>query len=109
MIYLQNNTEAQDVCVPRNGIVADGELEFKAKNTIDLAEKIDLFVADLRVSNLFYYLAVILPEDLPNGEYEYTLTDGENLLSTGLLVVGENSHPSEYNKVIQYEQYETGN
>lgn len=109
MIYLQNNSEAQEVCVPRNGIVADEELVFKAKNTIDLAVEIDLYVADLRVSNLYYYLAVVLPDGIPNGEYEYTLISGETLLSTGLLVVGENSQPSEYNKVIQYEQYETGN
>lgn len=107
MIYLQNTTESQRLLVPKNGAVPDGNLVFQAKSTIDLAMEINQVVMDLMTSNLYFNLAVTLPAGLPNGEYEYYLGVGANLLSTGLLVIGEGAEPSEYNKEIEYEQYET--
>ena len=107
MIYLQNKTESQVMFVPKNGAVPSGDLVFKAKSTIDLVEEISQVVTDLRTSDLFFNLAVTLPAGLPNGEYEYTLMVGDIILSSGLLVIGENFSPSEYNKEIEYEQYET--
>jgi hypothetical protein len=107
MIYLQNTQEAQVVYIPRNGVTPQGDLVFKAKNTINLEEEIDVHVLDLQVSDLYYYLAVTLPEKVTDGEYEYTLSSEGDTLSTGLLVVGDYSKPNEYDKVITYEQYET--
>ena len=107
MIYLQNTTESQEMFIPRNGETPQGLLVFKAKSTIDLVVEINQDVTDLQTSDLFFNLAIELPAGLPDGEYEYTLAVGEIRLSTGLLVIGENSHPSEYNKEITYEQYET--
>ena len=79
MIYLQNTREAQEVYVPRsNGANPLGDLVFKAKNTINLVEEIDLFVSDLQLSDLYFYLAVILPENVTDGEYEYD--DGAMLI-----------------------------
>ena len=111
MIYLQNITESQVLFVPKDGAFPGGDLVlvFKAKSTIDLSVEINQGVIDLQTSNLYFRIAVTLPEGLPDGEYEYSLMNGENILSSGLLVIGENSHPSEYNKEIQYEQYETEN
>lgn len=108
MLYLQNTQDAQEVYVPRsNGATPDGDLVFKAKNTINLTNEIDLYVADIRVSTLYYFLAVILPEHVADGEYEYTLSYEDTILATGLLVVGDLSHPDQYEKEISYEQYET--
>ena len=108
MIYLQNTQEAQEVYVPRsNGMTPDGDLVFKAKNTINLTEEIDLYVSDLQVSDLYYFLAVTLPEEVTDGEYEYTLSFEDTILATGLLVVGDYSNPDQYEKEITYEQYET--
>ena len=108
MIYLQNTQEAQEVHVPRSiGMIPQGDLVFKAKNTINLTEEIDLYVSDLQVSNLYYFLAVILPENVTNGEYEYTLSYEDTTLATGLLVVGDYAQPDQYEKEISYEQYET--
>lgn len=108
MIYLQNTQEAQVVYVPRSdGSRPHGDLVFKAKNTINLEEEIDVHVADLQVSDLYYYLAVSLPEKATDGEYEYTLSFEGDILSTGLLVVGDYSKPDQYEKDITYEQYET--
>lgn len=108
MIYLQNTREAQEVYVPRsNGANPQGDLVFKAKNTTNLVEEIDLYVSDLHVSDLYFYLAVILPEDVTDGEYEYVLSYEDEILSTGLLVVGDFENPDQYEKDVTYEQYET--
>ena len=107
MVYLQNTTESQVMFIPRNGVTPQGDLVFKAKSTIDLAVEIDQVVTDLQTSDLYFNLAVTLQAGLPDGEYEYSLTAGEILVSSGLLVIGENSRASEYNKNIVYEQYET--
>lgn len=108
MIYLQNTQEAQVVYVPRdNRMVTQGDLVFKAKNTINLVEEIDLFVSDLQLSDLYFYLAVILPEGVTDGEYEYELKFEDTILSSGLLVVGDYTKPDQYNKEIEYKQYET--
>ena len=107
MIYLQNTTESQVMFVPKNGAVPSGDLVFKAKSTIDLVVEVSQAVTDLRTSDLYFNLAIELPAGLPDGEYEYSLLAGDVPVSTGLLVICENSHPTEYNKEIQYEQYET--
>ena len=107
MVYLQNTTESQVMFIPRNGVTPQGDLVFKAKSTIDLAVEIDQVVTDLQTSDLYFKLAVTLQAGLPDGEYEYSLTAGEILVSSGLLVIGEKSRPSEFDKGITYEQYET--
>jgi len=107
MLYLLNIQEAQFLLVPRNGEIPEGDLTFKAKSTIDLTLEMDLQVVNLDVSALYLHLAVIVPEGCPVGEYEYSVQVGSQILSTGLLVVGELNKPSEYEKPIQYEQYES--
>ena len=109
MIYLQNKTESQVLFVPKSSPGHNLVLVFKAKSTIDLTCEINQGVIDLETSDLYYNLAISLPAGIPDGEYEYSLMNGETILSSGLLVIGENSHPSEYNKEIEYEQYETEN
>jgi len=107
MIYLQNTSEESQVLfIPRNGETPEGDLVFTAKSTIDLDE-ISLEVTDLQTSDLYFNIAVTLPAGLPNGEYEYTLMAGDVPVSTGLLVIGDNFSPSQYNKEIVYEQYTT--
>lgn len=108
MIYLQNTQEAQVVYVPRSdGSRPQGDLVFKATNTINLEEGINQAVTDLQTSDLYFNLAIELPAGLTDGEYEYTLSAEGETLSTGLLVVGDYSKPNEYDKNITYEQYES--
>lgn len=107
MIYLQNTRESQEMFIPRNGDTPQGDLLFRAKSTIDQVVEINQAVTDLQTSDLYFHLSLDLPADLPNGEYEYTLLSGKIPVSSGLLVIGEYTKPSEYNKAIQYEQYET--
>lgn len=107
MIYLQNTRESQVMFIPRNGETPQGDLVFRAKSTIDLVVEINQDVTDLQTSDLYFNLAIELPAGLPDGEYEYTLLSGQIPISSGLLVIGENGRPSEYEKEITYEQYET--
>ena len=105
MIYLQNTSESQEMFIPRNGESPQGNLVFKAKSTIDLVE-FNQGVTILH-EGLYFHLAIEIPADVPNGEYEYTLLSGNIPVSSGLLVIGDYTKPSEYNKEIIYEQYET--
>lgn len=107
MIYLQNTSESQVMFIPRSGEIPAGDLVFRAKSTIDLETEINEVVIDLGTSDLYFNLAIELPGDIPDGEYEYSLSVGEILLSSGLLVIGEYTNASQYNKAITYEQYET--
>ena len=104
MIYLQNTNESQVLFVPRNGAEASGELTLKARNTIDQDFIIDR-VLDLRTSDLYFNLSITLPEDCPDGEYEYALMDDNIVLSTGILVLQSADARNEYDKDIVYEQY----
>ena len=105
MLYLQKTEEVQILLVPRNVAIPSGDLVFKAKSTIDLATEIDIYVINIDVSAIYMQMAVVVPEGCPNGEYEYTVSVGETVLSTGLLIIGENTQPDQYNHAIEYEQY----
>lgn len=108
MIYLQNIRTPQVLFVPKSGETPSGELVFKAKSTIDLDTKIEQAVSDLGTSKLYFNLAVSVPENIPNGEYEYTLEASGQVLSSGILIVGDIPALSyEYEKSITYEQYES--
>lgn len=108
MIYLQNITDSQSVFVPRSiGDIPDGDMVFKARNTIDLSEEINVRVIDLQMSDLYFFLAVTLDEGVPSGEYEYSLQADGIQVASGLMVIGESDKPREYNNAIRYEQYTT--
>lgn len=105
MIYLKNIAEAQTISIPRNG-GGDGEspLSMLMWNTIDRSGcTIDVTLAGL--SEMYFGVSISLPDDLPDGEYEYTLKQGGIAISCGLMIIGEPEEPSEYNKHIEYEQY----
>lgn len=106
MIYLRNTTESQAVFIPRNGDTPDGDLVLHMASTIDHVEYFQV-VTDLKTSDIYFSVGVDLPAGLPDGEYEYTLTADGIAVSTGLMVLGEPSSPSQYERDITYEQYET--
>lgn len=107
MIYLTNTTDAQPVFVPRDTAICGGTLTFRATSTVELSRVLDCTVLDLRSTRIYYSIAVALPEGATPGEYEYVLKDGDSVVSTGVLVVGEYTVDvaGEYDKTINYEQY----
>lgn len=109
MIYLNNTTEAQVVYVPRDSDLPVGDtVRFTAKSTVDLDTPISALVIDLEMHRIFYNIALSLPEGVAPGEYQYELTAGDEVVSTGLLIIRDAGSPAEeYNKPIEYEQYQS--
>ena len=106
MIYLKNISDAQILMIPRNGGIVTGEMTFVMRNTTDLQET-TISVTDLNTSGLYFNLAVALPGGLADGEYQYSLKDGNIQVSCGLLYVGDLQSPSQHETTITYKQYES--
>ena len=103
MIYLRNTTEPQELLIPRNGTGAVEGLLFTAVNTVDLARRIDQEVTDQAGSDLYAKVSVSLPEDIPDGEYEYTLSAGDTRVPSGPMVIGEFDKQKAYYTLVRYE------
>ena len=106
MIYLKNISDAQILMIPRNGGIVTGEMSLVMRNTTDQKET-TLSVTDLNTSGLYFNIAVALPGGLADGEYQYSLKDGNIQLSCGLLYVGDLQSPSQHETTITYKQYES--
>lgn len=106
MIYLKNISDAQILMIPRNGGIVTGEMTLVMRNTTDLQET-TLSVTDPNTSGLYFNLAVALPGGLADGEYQYSLKNGNIQVSCGLLYVGDLQSPSQHETTITYKQYES--
>ena len=106
MIYLKNISDAQILMIPRNGGIVTREMSLVMRNTTDLQET-TLSVTDLNTSGLYFNLAVSLPGGLADGEYQYSLKNGNIQVSCGLLYVGDLQSPSQHETTITYKQYES--
>lgn len=106
MIYLKNISDAQILMIPKNGGIVTGEMSLVLRNTTDQQET-TLSVTDMNTSGLYFHLAVALPEGIADGEYQYTLKNGNIQVSCGLLYIGDLQSPSQYERTITYQQYES--
>ena len=106
MIYLKNTSEAQILMIPRNGGIVTGEMYLVMRNTTDQKET-TLSVTDLNTSGLYFNIAVVLPGGLADGEYQYSIKDGNMQVSCGLLYIGDLQSPSQHETTITYKQYES--
>ena len=106
MIYLKNISDAQSLMIPRNDEIVTGEMSLVMRNTTDQQET-TLYVTDLNTSGLYFNIAVVLPGGLADGEYQYSLKDGNIQVSCGLLYVGDLQSPSQHETTITYKQYES--
>ena len=106
MIYLKNISDAQVLMIPRNGSIVTGEMSLVMRNTTDQKET-TLSVTDLNTSGLYFNIAVALPGGLADGEYQYSLKNGDIQVSCGILYVGNLQSPSQHETTITYKQYET--
>ena len=106
MIYLKNISDAQILMIPRNGSIVTGEMSLVMRNTTDQKET-TLSVTDLNTSGLYFNIAVALPGGLADGEYQYSLKNGNIQVSCGILYVGNLQSPSQHETTITYKQYES--
>jgi hypothetical protein len=105
MIYLRHTTDLQRLYIPKDGRDANGGVFFKAISTVNQVE-FSFYAAEENDFVHYHHLIVELAENIPSGEYEYTLSDEDGVLSTGLLVIGEMDSQVEYVIEKEYEQYE---
>lgn len=106
MIYLKHTTEAQVAYIPRDADAGQA-LRMTLRSTVDLDQIYDALVLDLAIHSRFYSIALQLPEGCPTGEYEYHFLSAGALVSSGVAVVVPDGNPAkQYDKPIQYEQYE---
>lgn len=108
MIYLSNTTDAQLAYVPRDTNAPEGAtIRFTMKSTVDLDKVVDALVIDIGLQRIYYNVALKLPGDVTTGEYKYELTADGDVISSGLCIVRDNGEKTEeYNKEIEYEQYQ---
>ena len=109
MIYLSNITDAQVAYVPRDTeLPVDGTIHFTMKSTVDLDTVVTALVIDVALHRIYYNVALTLPEGTAPGEYQYEMVGEEGVLSSGLAIVRDNgAGVEEYNKQIEYEQYQS--
>lgn len=108
MIYLSNTTDAQVAYIPRDTELGAGAtLSFTMRSTVDLDTVVTALVIDMGMHKVFYNVALELPEGVTPGEYQYELIGDGETLSTGLAVISDGGLAvTEYNKEIEYEQYQ---
>lgn len=104
MVYVNNTTDVQIMYIPKSVRDANGKVYFSAYSTMNL-QGFSFHSEEEESSSLYHLVAIELPNDIKDGEYEYTLSDNNGILSTGLLVIGGLSKAVEYKNEIQYEQY----
>lgn len=104
MLYVNKSDEAQQVLIPMNAEPVGGAMELTLVSTID-RRAWTFSVTSLAVNLTYYNIAVVIPDECPVGEYEYTLKKGYETLSGGILYVTEQRTITEYEKPIEYEQY----
>lgn len=106
MIYLHNNTEEQRIYVPKV-LANDGEVFFHIRlHSTMHGQGAEVYAADLSSSVNYYVFDISLPAGLSDGEYEYEI-EGNTIKSRGLaMLTADKRDVIEYNKTIQYEQYQ---
>lgn len=128
MIYLQNTTDKQTINIPVRVVV--GSARLRIISTVDLREIYDDEVINSTGSNLYFNTIIQLRgggelsrsvqmrstseggdesrSNVANGEYQYILTTEEGeVLACGLMIIGEYEQDlKDYNKTIEYRQYE---
>lgn len=106
MIYLKHTTDPQVAYIPRDAEAA-GPYRMTLRSTADLDTVVNAPVLDLSVFSRYYAISVKLPADCPSGEFEYTFLSGGLAVSSGVAVVLADASPvKQYDKPIEYEQYE---
>lgn len=110
MLYLENTTSAQRIYIPLNGST-DGSMNpaLTLRSTVNLTEYAPVIDPDWEMTALYVRLSVSLPSGMQDGSYEYRLSDGERLVSSGCLILGASRNEGndrQYVKDIEYMQYE---
>lgn len=107
MIYLSHTDVSQPASIPRpSSAMPEAGPVLELRNNVGRTVTVPAVSADDEPSRLYYRLQVTLPDGLKEGEYDYRLLSGGEVLSCGVARIGDYGHDiKDYNKNTEYEQY----
>ncbi len=105
MIYLKQSTEQQRVYIPRNYYRSGVSYILELRSTMDLTFS-SVVIDSIQMRGMYCIADIVLPEGIVPGEYEYSLEGEGRVMSSGLATVKWEETVQEYERIIQYQQYE---
>lgn len=107
MLYLKQTTTEQEAYIPRNYATPSVGAVMLTLNDVMGDGELAVNVADMEVYDRAYKLAVKLSKKVTEGEYEYTLRIGGEVVATGLAQVGDyKANIISYDEETDIEQYD---
>lgn len=107
MLYLKQTTTEQEAYIPRNYATPSVGATTLMLNDVMGDGELAVNVADIEVYDRAYKLAVKLSKKVTEGEYEYTLRIGGEVVATGLAQVGDyKANIISYDEETDIEQYD---
>lgn len=109
MLYLKHTTTEQEVYIPRNYATPSVGAVVLTLNDVMGDGELAVNVAAMEMYDRAYKLAVKLSKKATEGEYEYTLRIGGEVVATGLAQVGDYkaniiSYDEETDIIEQYDE-----
>lgn len=107
MVYIAETTDTQVIRIPRSIEGLQGEIKLTLRNNTERkATPVLALCTDTGISQYYYLLDVVFQKKPKKGEYEYTLTIGNDVASNGLVIVGDYGTGNKtYVNNTTYEQY----
>lgn len=106
-MYLKQTTTEQEVYIPRNYATPSVGAVVLTLNDVMGDGELMVNVADIEVYDRAYKLAVKLSKKVTEGEYEYTLRIGGEVVATGLAQIGNyKANIISYDEETDIEQYD---
>lgn len=107
MLYLKQTTKEQEVYIPRNYATPSVGAVVLTLNDVMGDGELAVNVAAMEMYDRAYKLAVKLSKKATEGEYEYTLRIGGEVVATGLAQVGDyKANIISYDEETDIEQYD---
>ena len=105
-MYLKHTTTEQEVYIPRNYATPSVGAVVLTLNDVMGDGELTVNVADIEVYDRAYKLVVRLSKKVTEGEYEFTLRIGGEVVATGLAQVGDyKANIISYDEETDIEQY----
>lgn len=107
MLYLKQTTKEQEAYIPRNYATPSVGATTLTLNAVMGDGELAVNVAAMEMYDRAYKLAVKLSKKVTEGEYEYTLRIGGEVVATGLAQVGDyKANIISYDEETDIEQYD---
>lgn len=106
MIYLDNTDQAQTVAIPCELAASGAPVSLSLVSTVDHTVTEVGVIATQSEGGRYWNVTLTLPT-MPEGSYEYRLDAAADVIATGCARIGSYAADrKEYNKVIEYKQYD---